>query len=126
MWGEEMTNYTLAYSLRVRLQKTDIFFGPGVGQLLRLVDETGSLQTAAARMEMSYSKAWKIVRKAEQQVGFPMMERRVGGAGGGSSQLTTNGKTFLERYEQFQHEIDQAADRLFLKYFGDGGYSETD
>ncbi|MEM1484226.1 LysR family transcriptional regulator [Oscillospiraceae bacterium PP1C4] len=106
------------YSLRVRLKKANSsFFGPGVADLLRLVDQTGSLQTAAATMQMSYSKAWKIVRTAEKELGFSMMERHVGGAGGGSSQLTEQGRSFIERYERFQREIYQTADKLFDKYF---------
>lgn len=71
----------LSFSLRVSLRRSEKFFGPGVASLLRLVERTGSLQTAAAEMQMSYSKAWKIIRKAEGELGFPLMERRVGGAG---------------------------------------------
>lgn len=49
----------LSFSLRVSLRRSEKFFGPGVASLLRLVERTGSLQTAAAEMQMSYSKAWK-------------------------------------------------------------------
>ncbi len=105
------------YSLRVRLKKEESFFGPGVAQLLRLVDQTGSLQTAAATMQMSYSKAWKIIRIAEKELGFSMMERHVGGAGGGSSQLTALGRDFVDRYESFQRDVYDVADKLFEKYF---------
>ena len=66
----------LSFSLRVSLRRSEKFFGPGVASLLRLVERTGSLQTAAAEMQMSYSKAWKIIRKAEGELGFPLMERR--------------------------------------------------
>ena len=58
----------LSFSLRVSLRRSEKFFGPGVASLLRLVERTGSLQTAAAEMQMSYSKAWKIIRKAEGEL----------------------------------------------------------
>lgn len=112
--------HQLGYSLKVRLRTTETFFGPGVAQLLRLVEESGSLQNAAAEMGMSYSKAWKIIRVAETALGFPLMERHVGGSGGGSSSLTERGADFVTRYEGFQQEINAAADRLFLRYFEGG------
>lgn len=107
----------LSYTLRLRLRGQDIFFGPGVEELLRLVDETGSLHMAAARMEMSYSKAWKMVKSTERELGFPVLERQAGGAGGGYSRLTERGRVFLERYSAFQQATRQAADGLFVKFF---------
>lgn len=88
-------------------------------EILQLVEKTNSLQTAASTMEMSYSKAWKIVRAAEKELGFKLMDRRVGGVGGGSSQLTERGKDFVTRYEHFYLESCEATDVLFKKYFGD-------
>lgn len=121
-----MEEKRMEYILRLRLKKQEIFFGPGVYELLCLVDETGSLQTAAGRMSMSYSKAWKVVRTAESELGFSLMERHAGGAGGGSSNLTEQGKIFVLRYGRFQQEVGEAAEKLFRKYFTDGGCGEKD
>lgn len=108
----------LTYTMRLRLRGEEIFFGPGVEELLLLVDETGSLHMAAARMKMSYSKAWKMVRAMERELGFPALERQAGGSGGGFSRLTPQGRAFLERYSAFCHDARQAADGLFARYFG--------
>ena len=54
------------------------------------------------------------------------MERRVGGAGGGSSSVTAEGKRFLERYERFRQEVQDAAQRLFTECFEGGDTNETD
>ena len=45
----------------LRLVKEDKLFGPGAAQLLEGVDELGSLRRSAARMEMSYNKAWNVI-----------------------------------------------------------------
>ena len=45
----------------LRLVKEDKLFGPGAAQLLAGVDELGSLRRSAARMEMSYNKAWSVI-----------------------------------------------------------------
>ena len=106
------------FSIRIRLGKDQIFFGPGVAQLLRLVEQTGSLLTATEHMGMSYSKAWKIVRKAETELGFTLLERHVGGLGGGSSKPTAECIDFLNRFENFQRDINEVADSLFIQHFG--------
>ena len=67
---------------------------------------------------MAASKAWKILRRAEADLGFPLVESVSGGKTGGYSKLTKEGKEFLERYQMFRKEIDQAAEESFMKYFG--------
>ncbi len=114
----------LRYSLRLRMGNRNCYFGPGVEQILRLVDETGSLQTASAQINMSYSKAWKIVKRAERELGFKLMERHVGGSGGGFSRLTAKGLEFLNQYTNFRQELCACADQLFNKYFDVGDINE--
>ena len=47
------------------------FFGEGPMQLLRCIEQTGSLRAAAMEMEMAYSKANKLLKQAEANLGFP-------------------------------------------------------
>lgn len=116
----------LSYSMRLRIHGQDVFFGPGTEELLLLVNETGSLHMAAAKMEMSYSKAWKIIRRAEQELHFPLLERKAGGSGGGFSRLTPEGSHFLDQYCAFCQDVRQAADIAFKTYFGKAvGTNET-
>ena len=108
----------LSYSMRLRIHGQDVFFGPGTEELLLLVKETGSLHMAAGKMGMSYSKAWKIIRRAEQELHFPLLERKAGGSGGGFSRLTSEGSHFLEPYQAFCQDVRQAANLSFQTYFG--------
>ena len=66
-------------------------FGPGTHELLRHVEDTGSLHRAAKLMGMSYTKAWHLLRKTEEHLGWPLVERHVGGAAGGGTSLTRTG-----------------------------------
>lgn len=106
------------YQIRVKLKQGKIFFGPGVARLLRGIERAGSLHAAAAEMGMSYSKAWRILHTAEQELGFPLVDRRTGGIGGGASQMTARGQAFLERYERFEEELNASAEHLFADCFG--------
>lgn len=93
------------------------FFGEGPCRLLRLVEETGSLRCAASSMEMAYSKALKLVKQAEEALGFPLTQRSAGGKDGGGSTLTPEGRAFLRQYESYRDACVQANRSLFSQYF---------
>ena len=93
------------------------FFGEGPYRLLRGVEETGSLRAAAQSMDMAYSKALKLLKNAETALGFPLTKRTAGGASGGGSCLTEQGKEWMERYEAYRNACVQANRRLYLEFF---------
>ena len=93
------------------------FFGEGPCRLLRLVEETGSLRSAAASMEMAYSKALKLIKQAEAALGYPLTQRSAGGRDGGGSTLTAAGRAFLRQYEAYRNACIQANRELFDRYF---------
>lgn len=104
--------------LRLTLKKNEKFFGPGVATLLHLIDREKSIQTACGIMEMSYSKAWKILKRAENELGFPLLNSRNGGANGGQSELTAEAKRFLAAYDAISEKLQQQAGILYSEYFG--------
>lgn len=95
------------------------FFGKGPCQLLRLVEETGSLRSAAQRMGMAYTKALRLLKNAEAGLGFALTERTTGGRDGGGSCLTRQGKEWLERYEAYCNACIQHNSRLYEAFFSD-------
>ena len=93
------------------------FFGEGPCRLLEKVEQTGSLRCAAASMEIAYSKALKLVKQAEEALGFPLTQRSVGGRDGGGSTLTPEGREFLHKYEAYRDACVQANRELYANYF---------
>lgn len=93
------------------------FFGEGPFRLLRTVEQTGSVRSAAMKMGMAYSKASKLIRQAEAQLGFPLTARSTGGKDGGGSSLTPEGKRWLSQYEAYRDACIQENQRLFRKFF---------
>jgi molybdate transport system regulatory protein len=61
------------------------FFGEGPCRLLHRIEETGSLRAAAQAMGLSYSKALRMVKRAEKELGFALTRKTIGGRGGGGS-----------------------------------------
>src|SRR5665647_1837363 len=73
-------------------------FGQGREDLLRLVRRTGSINAAAKEMGIPYRKAWTYIDAMERRMGFPLVSRRKGGAGGGVSTLTPQAILLLEKF----------------------------
>lgn len=92
-------------------EKFDNAFGPGVANLLRRVDEMGSLSKAAKSMGMAYSKAWRIMRNTERQFGFEMIDRD----GPRGSSLTEKGHQILAMYDEVQKAANDAALKVISK-----------
>lgn len=97
------------------------FFGEGPARLLKQVEKTGSLHSAAFELGMAYSKATKLLKNAEKSLGFPLTVRKIGGKSGGGSILTDEAKDFLQRYENYRNECTRQNEKLFEKYFGEEG-----
>ena len=95
------------------------FFGEGPCCLLHLIEETGSLRSAAQSMEMAYTKALHLLRRAEKVLGFAFTRRTIGGRGGGGSVLTDEAKEFMQRYESYRDECVRADKERFARYFAD-------
>lgn len=93
------------------------FFGEGPLRLLRSVEKTGSLRSAAMEMEMAYSKASKLLKQAEHNLGFPLTIRSAGGKDGGGSKLTPEGKQWLRQYEAYRDACVQSNQALYKKFF---------
>lgn len=92
-------------------------FGEGPYRLLLAVEETGSLRAAAASMGMAYTKALKLLRRAETAAGSALTERRAGGSCGGGSRLTAEGKELLRKYEAYREGCMEANRAVYRAVF---------
>lgn len=95
----------------------NIFFGPGVKELLLFIDKEKSVKSAAEKMGLSYSKAWTIIKNAENGTGETLVSRMHGGKCGGGAELTENGKKLLSRYIEFESDAKAMLDECFRRYF---------
>jgi molybdate transport system regulatory protein len=94
-------------------------FGDGPAHLLRGVEQSGSLRKAAQELGMSYNKAWRILRAAEERLGFALLDRSVGGSLGGGSHLTAEARELVARYEAAATETEEALAVIFNRHFAD-------
>lgn len=64
--------------------------------ILRGIASTGSISQAAREAGVSYKAAWQAIETLTNLAGVPLVERAVGGAGGGGALLTAQGGHLLE------------------------------
>ena len=77
---------------------TEIAIGPGKEDLLKAIFKTGSIHGAAELMNMSYMRAWTLVRTMNACFRSPLVETVRGGRHRGGAWLTPMGKQVLELY----------------------------
>jgi len=88
-------------------------FGDGKCRLLRAIAAHGSLQKAARETGISYRKAWADLRKAEECLGFALLNRQRGGRAGGATSLTDGAWAVLAAYEVFHSEATAGLQAAF-------------
>jgi len=84
-------------------------FGPGKARLLELIEEHGSIRSAAAAMNMSYRHAWLLLQAVENTFGAPVMTTATGGAKGGGAKLNELGKSIIAHYRAIELQASKAA-----------------
>ena len=103
--------------LSVRIFTDQKCFGPGVAQLLLRTDELHSLRAAAMSMSMAYSKAWTVIRNAEEGLGFKLLTSTAGGRHGGGAVLTDEARRMIGAYEEYCEKLHAFGDKLFEEMF---------
>ncbi|MBC7202769.1 MAG: LysR family transcriptional regulator, partial [Pusillimonas sp.] len=69
--------------------------------VLRRIDTVGSISEAARDAGISYKAAWQAIETLGNLAGTPLVEKAVGGAGGGGARLTAAGRQVLEAFGYF-------------------------
>ena len=93
------------------------FFGEGPCRLLHLIEETGSLRSAAAQMGLSYSKALRLVQHAEKELGFALTCKTIGGRGGGGRTPTPPGPPIFKKDKAQRDACVQTSRELYSAFF---------
>jgi molybdate transport system regulatory protein len=88
------------------------FLGSGRIELLKKIEATGSISAAAKEMQMSYKAAWERINSMNELADYPIIERTVGGKGGGGTILTPYAHELIDTYERLGQLHRQFIDRF--------------
>ena len=97
-------------SIRIDFEPSGSALGPGMAALLERIHKMGSIRKAAASMNMSYRKAWLLVKGMHDTFGGPVVSTEIGGASGGGAQLTELGQKLLKTFRDIEKIAEQATE----------------
>jgi molybdate transport system regulatory protein len=105
---------------KIWLEKKNVpIMGEGRAALLRFIDETGSISSAARKLGMSYRYAWGEIREMETLLGEKLVEKSRGGRTHGKTNLTERGKEILEEFTLLEKSFGEVTkDKTFWEAIG--------
>ena len=107
--------YEIKPRIRVHFGK-GLFVGPGKAELLEHIDRSGSISDAAKAMNMSYMRAWTLVKSLERGFTEPLVTRSRGGSARGGAKLSETGRQVVSLYREMEASsktaVQAAGERL--------------
>jgi molybdate transport system regulatory protein len=100
---------------QAQLQLADALGQPSADKridILRRIGQVGSISEAARGAGVSYKAAWQAVDTLGNLAGVALLERLVGGSGGGGARLTPAGHSVLQAAERMDLARQEVLNRL--------------
>jgi len=92
-------------------------FGLGISEILKAVESRGSIKAAAGQLGKSYRHVWSRVKEAEEALGEPLVDARVGGSGTSRSSLTVLAKQLVTDFDALRRRMFEVVDEEFSARF---------
>ncbi|MDL2274448.1 LysR family transcriptional regulator [Oscillospiraceae bacterium OttesenSCG-928-G22] len=112
-------NSSQKWQITVDIPPPDGGYLPDTQTVLLLADiqRTGSINRSAKEKRLSYATAWRCLKEAEAGLGMRLLVPQKGGAGGGGTALTPQGRDFVRKYIEMLTEVKRLASECFARYF---------
>ncbi len=113
---EKFIKMKIETKISIISKNNESFMGIGLVWLLQRIDKLKSINQAAKSMEMSYSKAHKILKRLEKNLGEKILAKKRGGNERGGAELTSFALKFIKEYDDFQKKIKKLAEKEFRAF----------
>jgi len=90
--------------------------GDGKWQILKAIEEHGSLKAATEALGITYRRTWGDLKEIEEVLGFALLDKSRGGKDGGNTSLTHEGKNLVQAFDQFHEKIDSVIEEAFVEF----------
>lgn len=98
-------NPEAGYNIRGRIwveRDGELYLGWGRVMLLERLGEVGSIAAAARSMGLTYRNAWLWIESMNRLAPSPLVEKTIGGSGGGNAKLTEEGYKAIALYKELR------------------------
>ena len=94
-------------------ENNNIIIGNGRAEILKNIEQTGSINQTAKTMKMSYKAVWSKIKATEKHLDTRIVhtDRKEG------SRLSKEGKELLEKYRRLKKECMTVDDKIFGRFF---------
>ena len=94
-------------------EHNNIIIGNGRAEILKNIEQTGSINQTAKVMKMSYKAVWSKIKATEKHLDTRIVhtDRKEG------SRLSREGKELLEKYRRLKKECMSVDDTIFSHFF---------
>jgi molybdate transport system regulatory protein len=94
-------------------EHNNIIIGNGRAEILKNIEQTGSINQTAKVMKMSYKAVWSKIKATEKHLDTRIVhtDRKEG------SRLSREGKELLEKYRRMKKECMSVDDKIFSCIF---------
>lgn len=94
-------------------EHNNIIIGNGRAEILKNIEQTGSINQTAKAMKMSYKAVWSKIKATEKHLDTRIVytDRKEG------SRLSKEGKELLEKYRRLKKECMMVDDKIFNQFF---------
>jgi molybdate transport system regulatory protein len=115
--GSKYYDIFLKHQVQLVTGDEDIVINEEGFRLLIEIGKEQSIVAAARNMNISYRKAWGMLRDIEFILGFSLAGRRRGGKAGGRTTFTTEGKILLNAFMAMKTELDLSDKEIIRTFF---------
>jgi molybdate transport system regulatory protein len=86
--------------------------------LLQAVAETGSINSAADKLNIQYRTAWQKIHEMEVRLGQKLLDTQTGGVHGGGAHLTAVGQAYVDKLVRLQALLAPIVEAKYREVFG--------
>ncbi len=101
------SGYTVHTSLWLE-KDGELYLGGGRVMLLERIGQLGSIAAAARSMNLTYANAWNWIKAMNKLAPSPLVEKIIGGAGGGHAMLTIEGQKAIRQFHLLRNKQERA------------------
>ncbi|MDD3877664.1 MAG: LysR family transcriptional regulator [Bacteroidales bacterium] len=102
------SKYCIKHKVWIENKEGQGLLGDGKWELLKLINEKGSLKAAIEEMGWGYRSTWSKLKDLEKRLDFAIIEKSRGGiGGGGQTVLTEKGKALVNCFQELHNEVDK-------------------
>ena len=97
----------------------NVIFGAGRLRILKAIKRNGSIHAAAKELKIGYRAVWARIHATEERLGIKLLEKKIGGASGGGSELTPLAEFLIDQFTIIQKRIEKETDTMFQECLGE-------